>query len=59
MEQAKDAPIREYTQDGSFNEGEKVDHRTFGRGLITKLIQPNKMEVIFEEGSKLMIRGSS
>jgi len=59
MEQAKDAPIRVYAQDGSFREGEKVDHGSFGQGLITKLIQPNKMEVIFEEGTKLMIRGSS
>ena len=59
MEQAKDAPIRVYAQDGSFAEGEKVDHSTFGLGLITKLIQPNKMEVIFEEGAKLMIRRSS
>lgn len=59
MEQAKDAPIRVYAQDGSFKEGEKVDHSSFGQGLITKLIHPNKMEVIFEEGTKFMIRGSS
>ena len=59
MKQAKDAPISVYAQDGSFKEGEKVDHSTFGKGLITKLIHPNKMEVIFEEGTKFMIRGSS
>ena len=59
MEKAKDAPTRVYAQDGTFGEGEKVDHSTFGQGLIIKLIQPNKMEVIFEEGTKLMIRGSS
>ena len=59
MEQAKDAPTKVYAQDGSFGEGEKVDHSKFGLGLITKIIQPNKMEVIFEEGTKLMIRGSS
>jgi hypothetical protein len=59
MEQAKDAPINAYAQDGSFREGEKVDHGSFGHGLITKLIHPNKMEVIFEEGTKCMIRGSS
>ena len=58
MDQAKGAPIRVYAQDGSFGEGEKVDHNTFGLGLIKKLIKPNKMEVIFEEGTKLMIRGS-
>jgi uncharacterized Zn finger protein (UPF0148 family) len=59
MEQAKDAPIRAYAQDGSFKEGEKLDHSSFGKGLITKLIHPNKMEVIFEDGTKFMIRGSS
>jgi hypothetical protein len=59
MEQVKDAPSVVYAQDGSFGVGEKVDHSKFGQGLITKLIQPNKMEVIFEEGTKLMIRGSS
>jgi hypothetical protein len=59
MAQSKDAPISVYEQDGSFKEGEKVDHRSFGKGLITKLIHPNKMEVIFEEGTKFMIRGSS
>ena len=59
MDQSKDAPINVYEQDGSFKEGEKVDHHSFGKGLITKLIHPNKMEVIFEEGTKFMIRGSS
>ena len=59
MEQAKDATVKAYAQDGSFGEGEKVDHSTFGQGLIVKLISPNKMEVIFEEGSKFMIRGNS
>ena len=59
MEQAKDATVKAYAQDGSFGEGEKVDHSTFGQGLVVKLISPNKMEVIFEEGSKYMIRGNS
>ncbi len=59
MKQAKDAPIIVYAQDGSFKEGEKLDHSSFGKGLITKLIHPNKMEVIFEMGTKFMIRGSS
>jgi hypothetical protein len=59
MEQAKDATVKVYTQDGLFGEGEKVDHSTFGQGLVVKLISPNKMEVIFEEGSKFMIRGNS
>ena len=59
MEQAKDAPISVYAMDGYFREGEKVDHSKFGLGLIRKLIQPNKMEIIFEEGAKFLIRGRS
>ena len=59
MEQAKDATVKPYALDGSFGEGEKVDHSTFGQGLVIRLISPNKMEVIFEEGSKFMIRGNS
>ena len=59
MEQAKDATVKAYALDGSFGEGEKVDHSTFGQGLVIRLISPNKMEVIFEEVSKFMIRGNS
>ena len=59
MEQAKDATVKAYALDGSYGEGEKVDHSTFGQGLVVKLISPNKMEVLFEEGSEFMIRGDS
>ncbi len=59
MEQAKDATIKAYAMDGSFGEGEKIDHNTFGQGLVIRLISPNKMEVLFKEGSKFMIRGAS
>jgi len=58
LEPAQDFPSKLYTFDGSFESGEKIDHKTFGMGLITKLIQPNKMEVIFKEGTKIMIRGN-
>ena len=58
MVSVQDLPSNLYTFDGLFESGEKIDHKTFGLGLITKLIQPNKMEVIFKEGTKIMIRGS-
>ena len=47
-----------YSLTGSFDEGDKIDHSTFGLGIVNKLIKPNKMEVLFEEGTKLLIRGS-
>ena len=58
LEPAQNLLSKLYTIDGSFESGEKIDHKTFGLGLITKLIQPNKMEVIFKEGTKIMIRGN-
>jgi len=58
LEPAQNLISKLYTIDGSFESGEKIDHKTFGLGLITKLIQPNKMEVIFKEGTKIMIRGN-
>ena len=58
LEPAQNLLSKLYTIDGSFESGVKIDHKTFGLGLITKLIQPNKMEVIFKEGTKIMIRGN-
>jgi hypothetical protein len=47
-----------YTMGGDYSEGEKLDHHAFGMGLIQKLIHPNKMEVLFESGQKMLIRVS-
>ncbi|OPX35718.1 MAG: hypothetical protein B1H12_08510 [Desulfobacteraceae bacterium 4484_190.2] len=58
LEPVQNLPSKLYTINGSFESGEKIDHKTFGLGLITKVIQPNKMEVIFKMGTKIMIRGN-
>lgn len=47
-----------YSLKGTFDAGDKIDHNTFGMGVVNKLIKPNKMEVLFEEGTKILIRGS-
>ncbi len=57
MVRAEDMPAKTYTIDGHYEEGEKVDHRSFGMGMVKKLIHPDKMEVLFEEELKVMIRG--
>jgi hypothetical protein len=59
MERAQDLSATLYTMGGQYSEGEKLNHNTFGMGLIQKLIPPNKMEVLFESGSKMLIRGGS
>ena len=45
-----------YTMAGQYSAGEKLDHPVFGLGLVQKLVPPDKMEVLFESGSKTLIR---
>ncbi|MGE4293676.1 MAG: hypothetical protein AB7E32_15875 [Desulfovibrio sp.] len=41
---------------GSAVEGGLIDHPKFGVGIVQKLVAPDKMEVLFRNGSKLMVR---
>lgn len=59
MERVRHLSPTVYTMRGDYAEGEKLDHHAFGMGLIQKLIFPDKMEVLFEGGSRMLIRGNS
>ena len=59
MTKAKDHSAKPYTLDGLYEAGQKLDHRTFGLGMVKNMIEPNKMEVLFEEGMKVLIRGDN
>lgn len=59
MEQYNDMPAKRYTLEGLFQEGDKIDHSRFGTGFVRQLIKPNKMEVLFEEEAKIMVRGAA
>lgn len=43
-----------YDMNGKFQTDELVEHSTFGIGIVRALIPPNKMEVLFESGRKLL-----
>ena len=58
MEKCNSLPGKAYSLTGTFGAEDKIDHGTFGMGVVNKLIKPNKMEVLFEEGTKILIRGS-
>jgi hypothetical protein len=59
MYKVKDAPGKKYSLDGLFEEGEKVIHSTFGPGIVKELVSSDKMQVLFEGGMKLLVRGNS
>lgn len=55
----KDAPTKGYTVKSNFGLGDKINHPTFGEGIVGKLIYPNKIEVIFQMDVKVLIHGGA
>lgn len=51
MDPARAVP---YAMTGLFSPNDWVKHPAFGLGLVKKTIRPNKMEVLFEQGVKLL-----
>lgn len=55
MSSHRDLPLKPYSTKGQFNLGDKLNHPTFGDGIVGKLIYPNKIEVIFRNDVKILI----
>lgn len=53
MEASRDG-VPEYRIFDTFKDGALLIHPTFGLGVVSKIISPRKMEVIFESSKKLM-----
>jgi hypothetical protein len=49
------AAAKPYSMKGSFAAGDLIRHTSFGQGLVAKLVPPDKMEVMFEEGTKVLV----
>jgi transcription elongation factor Elf1 len=49
------AKAKPYSMTEMFNKDDLIKHSAFGLGLITSIMQPNKIEVTFKTGSKLLI----
>lgn len=43
-----------YAMDASFSVGQLVAHPVFGLGIVTALCKPNKVEILFSAGKKLL-----
>lgn len=46
--------VPEYRITDAYHDGDLIVHVTFGLGVVSKVIPPRKMEVIFEKNKKLM-----
>jgi len=57
MNAHREHPMKNYSMKGHFSLGDKLNHPTFGEGIVGKLIYPNKLEVIFRTDVKILIYG--
>lgn len=46
-----------YSMTGIFKKGDLIDHPTFGLGVVTETVLPDKIEVQFRQISKLLLCG--
>jgi hypothetical protein len=46
-----------YSPSSKYEEGDVLDHPTFGRGVTTAIKDATKIEVLFEGGSKTLVHG--
>jgi hypothetical protein len=57
MRESRDRPMREYSADQKFAVGDRLKHATFGEGVVTKLLYPNKAEICFQMDLKVLVHG--
>jgi len=46
-----------YSMSAEFDQDDIIEHKKFGYGLVTEIRAEGKMEVVFKEGTKLLVRG--
>jgi len=53
LQGSKRAP-KAYSMDGDYKIDDVVNHQTFGLGLATEFIAPDKVQIFFDDGMKLL-----
>jgi hypothetical protein len=52
--QIEDQQVMDYALSGEFSKTPAIRHKTFGVGVITKVLTKNKIEVLFQDGTKIL-----
>jgi ribosomal protein L44E len=52
--QIEDQQVVDYALSGEFSKSPAIRHKTFGVGVITKVLTKNKIEVLFQDGTKIL-----
>lgn len=54
---ATTGPAKPYAITATFAEGDRVVHKKFGEGLVTRIVDAGKVEISFAEGVKTLVQG--
>ena len=55
MKEAADKPHKAYSMAGSFDEGDWIEHNTFGLGCVQAFTAPNKITVRFADSTRMLV----
>jgi hypothetical protein len=50
-------PIRPYQKSETYLVGDRIDHQSFGTGVIERVMSRSKVQVYFPEGQKMLLQG--
>ena len=50
-------PIRPYQTSDTYTAGDRIDHASFGTGVIERVMSRSKVQVFFPEGQKMLLHG--
>jgi hypothetical protein len=50
-------PIRPYQISEVYAVGDRIDHQSFGTGVIERIMSPSKVQVYFSDGQKMLLQG--
>jgi len=50
-------PVRPYQTSDTYLVGDRIDHQSFGTGVIERVMSPSKVQVYFPEGQKMLLQG--
>jgi hypothetical protein len=55
MQEASQKPHKTYRMDGSFGEGDWIEHSTFGLGCVQTFTPPNRITVRFADSTRTLV----
>jgi hypothetical protein len=49
--------FRQYRVDQTFAEGDLIRHKKFGDGVVTRILDPKKVEILFKDEPRTLAQG--